>query len=192
MKTIVLDVETTGLDPINDDIIQLSCIILENGIEIDSFDEKLKPRAGRLPSTISKEALELAGITIEQLRTFELPEVVFNKFLTFLKKHVPYKAEKLTLAGQNVCNFDKFFIDNFFKMYAESAKPYYYFKYHMLDTMIIANFMAYCGIINVENFKLETLCKNAGINLIAHNAINDVRAVYQLLQHYKQYIPECL
>ena len=66
MKTIYFDCETTGLNPIKNDIIQIAGIIEDEGKEIEKFNIKIQPTNWH---NIDERALEVNKLTIEQLKT---------------------------------------------------------------------------------------------------------------------------
>lgn len=64
MPMVVLDVETTGLDPDNDRVIELGLVLVDDG-QITAKQSWLVQPGVAIP----KEALEIHGITDEELRT---------------------------------------------------------------------------------------------------------------------------
>jgi DNA polymerase III alpha subunit (gram-positive type) len=87
-----LDTETTGLDPVRNDVIQLACIPVINGIRLDSFfNEFCQPFDW---STIDDKALEINHITKVDLTDFQPPVQMVKKFILvqgkFLKSIICY------------------------------------------------------------------------------------------------------
>lgn len=106
-KTYVcLDVETTGLDPIRDFIIQLSAVKLDESLnKIDEFDKIILPASD---FTISKKAQETHGYTKEYIKTHGvLIKDIAEEFLNFVGE-----SDIITYNGNN---FDIKFIVNDFK-----------------------------------------------------------------------------
>ena len=60
---IVLDLETTGLDPANDKIIEIGAIRFVNGEEEETFEEMINPQM-LIPDFITK----LTGITDDDVK----------------------------------------------------------------------------------------------------------------------------
>jgi DNA polymerase III epsilon subunit-like protein len=86
----IADVETTGTRPVEKyGVVQIAGVICmpDAGTlrEIDCFDFRCAPHVGDL---VSKEALGVNGLTIEQLRTYPPPAEVHAKLIAQLGKHV--------------------------------------------------------------------------------------------------------
>ena len=62
MVVIIFDLETSGLNPYHDDIIEIGAKVFQ---EDNSFQMLLKPKSGR---PISKKITEITGITNRDLR----------------------------------------------------------------------------------------------------------------------------
>ena len=77
-KVIYFDTETTGLDPVKNDIIQLACIIEIDNQVVDEFEFKIKPFDFQ---NISQEALDVHGYTLEMLREFPGPDIILTSLL---------------------------------------------------------------------------------------------------------------
>lgn len=89
---VCIDIETTGLSPLYDDIIEVSGIRVENGNTTDTFSETIN--IGRpLPPFITA----LTGITDNDLKISNSAENVLTRFCTFVGGDI--------LLGHNV-NFD--------------------------------------------------------------------------------------
>ncbi len=87
-----IDIETTGLSPAYDDIIEVSGIKVENGKTVATFSETIN--IGRpLPPFITS----LTGITDKELSTSNSAENVLTRFCSFIGGDI--------LLGHNV-NFD--------------------------------------------------------------------------------------
>ena len=92
----VIDLETTGLSPEYDSIIEISAIRFRNGIAVDHFDSLVNPE-----EALDDFIIDLTGITDEMLSTAPKIEDVLPKFVDFIGSDV--------LIGHNV-NFDINFI----------------------------------------------------------------------------------
>ena len=81
---VVLDVETTGLDPDKDAIIEIAAIKVEQGVEADRFHELIRYEKG-----IPKKIVELTGITDEMLaeKGIELERAV-SSLLSFVGSRI--------------------------------------------------------------------------------------------------------
>lgn len=99
---VVVDVETTGLNPKESSIIEIGAIDFFNPKSI--FNERCKVRKD---SFINSESLEINGYTCEELRdnNAQTEKELLLNFISWLRN-----IEKRTLAGQNV-NFDLNFLN---------------------------------------------------------------------------------
>ncbi|HZP74555.1 MAG TPA: DNA polymerase III subunit epsilon [Pseudolabrys sp.] len=81
MREIVLDTETTGLDPFNGDrVVELGCIELLNGIPTgQSFHTYINPQR-----EVPAEAFAVHGLSTDFLKDKPLFEEVVDEFLTFI------------------------------------------------------------------------------------------------------------
>ncbi len=121
-----LDLETTGLKAKENGIIQMSFMIENNGRIIDEFTSYVQPLS---TDVIEDAALEVNGITREQLGTFPEPEAVLSALLTFLEKHVnKYNTlDKLLIGGYNSKKFDSGFLREWFKKLGDKYYGSYFF-----------------------------------------------------------------
>ena len=95
-KYIAFDIETTGLDSMYDEIIEIGAIKIEDGKEIETFSTLIKPEY-----EIDEFITELTGITNEMVMDAPKINEVLPKFMDFIKDSV--------ILGHNV-NFDINFI----------------------------------------------------------------------------------
>ena len=94
---VIIDIETTGLMPDWDNIIEIGSIKYKNNIEVERFSTLIKPPAYDDGSYIDDYIVELTGITNEMLSTAPSVEEVLADFDSFIGNSV--------LIGHNV-NFD--------------------------------------------------------------------------------------
>ena len=104
---VALDVETTGLDTLWCEVIEVSGIRYRAGVPIDRFSSLVKPRT--LP--IDQFIVDLTGITNEELETAPVPGDVFPRFREFLGD--------LPIVCHNA-SFDTRFLAKYFREYAGS------------------------------------------------------------------------
>lgn len=81
----VLDVETTGLDPYNDRIVELGIAVFENGRWVHRADYFVNPE-GRV---LRQEVIDVHGITHEQVMDAPPFYDIYNKIAPFLYDAVP-------------------------------------------------------------------------------------------------------
>lgn len=92
-----IDLETTGLDPVTDEIIELGAVKFENGREVARFSQLVKPRKKFLPPDI----VDLTGIQDSDLKSAPKLEKVAPAFIEFVGN--------LPIVGQNI-GFDLAFL----------------------------------------------------------------------------------
>lgn len=172
MKVIHFDTETTGLDPVKNDIIQIAGIIEIDGVVKEEFDFRIQPVSY---ANISHEALAVHGVTVEQMLTYMKPAEGYQKIIQIFGKYVNKwdKADKFTPAGQNV-SFDIDFLKQFF---LKNNDKYYgsWMNWDVIDLRYLATALKYAGAIDPVNFKLETIARLFGYEFNAHNALDDIR-----------------
>ena len=96
---VVVDIETTGLDPRYDEIIEISALKIRNNEIVGTFSELIKPTY-----EIDEFITELTGITNDMLNEANQINVVLPKFMEFVGTDI--------IIGHNV-NFDiNFLYDN--------------------------------------------------------------------------------
>ncbi len=95
-ELVVFDLETTGLNPVKDEIIEIGAVKIKNGIIIDKFNALIKPK-----KKIPPEITEITGITNEMLENQKTIEEVLPQFIEFIGNSV--------LVGHNV-EFDVSFL----------------------------------------------------------------------------------
>ncbi len=153
-----VDLETTGLNPKLDKIIEIGALRVKNGRIEDSFHTMVHP--GR---TLSPRAEELTQLTAEDLRDAPLIGEVIPGFLEF--------AGGLPLLGHFVL-FDY----SFLKRAAVNARLS--FEREGIDTLKIAR--QYLS--GLPGRQLSALCAHYGIELRAHRALGDAAATHLLYQ----------
>ncbi len=88
----VVDIETTGLNPAMEEIIEIGAIKVRNGMETERFSELIKPEG-----TISPFITQLTGISNEMVKNARNLKEVLEDFREFLGDDI--------IVGHNV-NFD--------------------------------------------------------------------------------------
>ena len=155
---ICLDLETTGLNPKTDKIIEIGAIRIENGVETGIFETFVNP--GRL---LEDRIVELTGIRDEDLQNAPLIQEVLPQFLDFVRD--------LPLLGHSVL-FDFSFI----KKAAVNQKLT--FEREGIDTLKIARQY----LTELPHRSLGYLCEHYQIPHQAHRALEDARATTRLYE----------
>ena len=158
MNYVALDIETTGLNPKYDKIIEIGAVRVRDGKAEDTFSSFANP-AKSLPTRI----IELTGIQDADVCKAPYIDEVLDAFLTFAGDDV--------LLGHNLI-FDYSFV----KKAAVNCKKSY--ERTGIDTLKIAK----CFLGDLESRSLGFLCEYFQIALDAHRALNDAIAAYTLYQ----------
>ncbi len=170
MNCLWLDVETTGLSDKRNDIIQLACIPVINGVPQKSFNEFCQPINW---NAVEQEALNIHGITVEQLRTFQTPEQMIEKFVEYVKSF----GVKFTIGGYNV-SFDKRFISATFSKLKRTSD---FFKLFSIDVHCTYRRATKVKTqIASKSLKLAALAELYDIDINAHDALSDIQATIRV------------
>jgi len=160
---VLVDIETTGLSPRTDEIIEIGAIkVVENKI-VDTYDTLL-----RIDGYLNPFITRLTGITNEMLEEGKKQEEALKEFIEF--------AGNETIMGHNV-NFDINFIYDKCESYLD-----YYLSNDFVDTMRIAKHV----LPNVRNYKLGTLADYFDVDYRnAHRGLKDVEITYEVYNKMK-------
>ena len=180
-KIIFIDTETGGVNIEKSALIQLSGIIRVNKKDVETFNFFIKPFEN---SEVNEKALEVQGRTLEELKTEKYVEEkeVYKQFVNLLDKYVDKydKTDKFIVAGYNV-RFDVDMLKAFFQRHGNNFL-FSYLDSSMLDPLYSIRLLQVAGILPVlENNKLETWCKHFGIELKAHDSLEDVKATKKII-----------
>lgn len=156
---VILDVETTGLSPYHDKIIQLSAIRYDtNGYPIACYDTYLNPGCP-IPASASR----VNHITDSMVSTAPAAEDIQSAFLPFIGNDL--------IVGYNVL-FDLRFLANTFKGAFDGRK--------YVDVLSIVRNELF-----LTNYRLETVsgCLGFRPDRNFHNSLSDCEAVAAILQN---------
>ena len=176
MKICDLDTETTGIDPIKNDIVSMSLLIEVKGEEYAEFHSVVQPFDF---NAIDLKALSTNGFTIEQLHTFPTPREVYTQLTQFLGFYINKfdSSDKLTPSAFNG-KFDTDFLKEWFN---KNGDVYYgsWFNYRLLDPLPVIRYLEAAGVIYpMENHQLKTIAEYFGFkDLKAHNVQSDTLAL---------------
>lgn len=150
-----IDVETTGLNPKSDKMIEVGAVKVRDGKITARYESLINP--GR---KLTERITELTGITNEMLKDAPLPEEVLPKLFEFIDGDI--------LLGHSVM-FDYSFIKRAaVNLGLMNGKENGY----GIDTLRIAR----CHLKELESRSLPFLCKYYEIPHKAHRAVNDAEA----------------
>ena len=183
-----IDTETTGLSPIRDSIVQLSCIVMIDHKETERHKWDIKPYK---TNGMDPGAALVNGITQEMAMSFPDQSVAFKEFYELLTRLS--KEEKGYICGYNV-QFDLDMI----KAWFEHNRKYDLWRMVDSPVMDVYKYAAFPFILKgvrpyMENFKLTTLYKTIFNKDFegAHDSMADIEAtieIYKVLVN--KYFPE--
>jgi len=160
-----IDIETTGINLINNEIIQIGCIITTPKFKVvEEFELKIKP--------IHIEHANKVALKITHYNETDWKDALD---LEKAMKIILEKTKDCIMVGQNV-SFDVAFLEyNFAKLKLNNMM-----HYHKLDTISIA-WAKLNKEKDFEHFSLREMCKRFDIkNENPHSALSDARATFEL------------
>lgn len=155
---VVYDFETTGIDPINDEIIEIGALKIENGVYTQVFTALVNPKRH-----IPEGATKVNRISDDMVANCFYIEQVVQDFFLFCKN--------CQMVGYNNISFDSQFLINAAKRVGIDFN----------NTQIDAFVLAKQKLKGLHNYKLSSVAKELSVNLIdAHRALNDVLATAEV------------
>lgn len=159
---VVLDLETTGLQPNRDRILEIGALKIKDGKVIETFSTFVNPRM-----EIPLRVVELTGITQDMVESGCSNEEAIKRFLEFV--------EDYPLLGHNIL-FDYSFI----KCGAVNLRMR--FEKEGMDTLLLSRRL----LPQLESRRLTALCEHFLIpHEHAHRALEDAKVTYMLYQKLK-------
>lgn len=163
---VVYDIETTGFNSENDEIIEIAAVKVSKGKIVDKFQSLVRPTI-EIPRKITK----LTGITdLMVANACDITEVI-PKFQNFIGNSI--------VIGHNIKTFDNYFIANVYSMCSlgELTNDY-------IDTLTIAKKL-YPELLSK---KVDTLIEHLHINLDIpqHRALNDCYYEFEIYERMKK------
>lgn len=181
MKTFYFDIETTGTKYWRNGIHQISGAIEIDGELKESFDFKVAPHPD---CDIDPEALNVGGVTEEQIKEYPAMRDVYNDIIKILSKYVDRynKKDKFFLVGYNNSSFDNQFFRTFF---VQNQDPYFgsWFWSNSMDVMVLASEYLKNDRHKMVDFKLKTVARQLGIEIDdtkLHDATYDIHITRQM------------
>lgn len=158
----VLDIETTGLSYIQDEIIEIGILKIKNNIIVDVFDKLIKPK-NKIPNRI----IEITHITNKMVRSGESLNNVLFQMLEFI--------EDLPLIIHNA-SFDISFLQY------NLEKIGLIINNEIIDTLKLSREIFK----DFEKYNLQYLAKRLNIKVEnAHRALDDTKSlneVYKIMR----------
>jgi len=156
-KFVVLDIETTGLSPINDMITEIGAVKIVNGQIVEEYNQLINPERD-IPHNI----VELTGITNDMVKDMPTIDKVLPKFQEFIGDSI--------LVAHNA-SFDIGFLREQYKRIGRELRN------PILDTLELSRNL----LPQLKSHKLNTIAKYLNISLINHHrAVDDAKATAEI------------
>lgn len=181
MKECFIDVETTGLDPNECAVLQISGLVCVDGKEKETFDIFVAPHEN---AKIDPAALAVHGIELDDKRMIR-PREAYHKLLTVFEHYIDKynRNDKMFFIGYNVLGFDWPFM---YKFWERQGDPYFgsWFFYPPLDVVVLAahHLMEFRPF--MKDFKLGTVANRLGLSPKGdlHDAMTDIRLTKEIYE----------
>ena len=161
---VLVDIETTGLSPRTDEIIEIGAIKVKENKIIDTYNTLIK-----IDRNLNPFITKLTGITNKMLETGKERDKALEEFVDFTGNEI--------IMGHNV-NFDINFIYDKCLSYLD-----YYLSNDFIDTMRIAKHI----LPDIQNYKLGTLANYFGVDYrSAHRGLKDVEITYEVYNKLRE------
>lgn len=183
MKRLYYDLETTGLNPAKHGIHQMAGMVVIDGEIKERFDIRMQPNP---KAQFDEQALKIAGITKEQIMTYQPFADGYKQFMAIIEKYVDRfdKKDKLHLVGYNNRGFD----DNFLRgLLRQNGNEYFgsYFWSDGIDVLVLASYFLEAQRKELPNFKLSTVAQFMGIQIEEnklHEAGYDIDLTHAIME----------
>lgn len=161
---VLVDIETTGLDPKFDRIIEISAIKIKENKVLDTFSTLVNPCV-RIDTFIT----DLTGITNEMVKDSPTIENVLPTFLDFIQDNI--------IVGHNI-NFDINFLYDYCNLCGLAS-----LKNSFIDTMRLSRRIFK----DIPNYKLQTVASYLNVNIdISHRSLNDCQTTFAVYNKLKE------
>lgn len=168
---IFFDLETTGFDPIRNDVTSIGCIVTDEKVNVlDKFYIEVRPDINKFTSL---DALVVSGFTIDQLKNFPSRKEALITLLNFLSNHE--SSWPHVSVSHSINNFDFKFLDWCFRKENINYSLYKTIRHDFqLSTIKIARSLGY------KNNKLNIWANNLNIDFKHHNALSDAHMCMEI------------
>lgn len=162
-RYIAFDVETTGLSPYNDRIIEVGAVLFENGIPVKRFGTLVNAMV-HIPSSASA----VNHITNQMVKNAPSEKEVYTNLIAFFGDAL---QEKTAICAHNA-KFDLDFLSETFRRLGYDAKIYY------IDTLSLSRKL----VKGLGNYKQDTVAAHFNLyNSTAHRAESDAEICGNIL-----------
>lgn len=181
------DLETTGLS-IDDGaaVAQIGYQIVENDVVKFEGKRYINPYSYPRPVTVAQEALNANGLKESDFDSYDTLEDVMCDIMHLLA--VNYPSTKLTLIGYNNSSFDKYFLEEIFRLIGRPFQAY--FNWKQIDVFEIVKFLQHIEFMGrTYNQKLATIARYLKVvpdDYDWHDAGNDIKATRLIYSKLKE------
>lgn len=161
-RLIFYDLETTGFNPYNDNIIEIGAI--------DNFDNRFSELI-KISNKLDDKIVKITGITNQILeKKGKDAKNIFQKFVNYLDKYSYYLDTNIYLISHNNDGFDKLFLKYQFQKYNIKLPKNIVF----VDTLRLSQLT----LTNLKYHNMNSLCKYFNVvNKNAHRAFSDAESL---------------
>lgn len=160
MTYVVVDIETTGLDPKADEMIEIGAVQIADGQAVETFHRLIRP-SKKLPEAIT----DLTGITNEMVKSAPSLDDVLPDFLAFLGDHV--------MVAHNL-SFDQSFIQQKCESIGHTL-----LRADGLCTLTLSRIL----FPSLSNYRLENVARSVGAEIEeTHRGLSDAMLAAKVLQ----------
>ncbi|MGE7694393.1 exonuclease domain-containing protein [Lysinibacillus sp. NPDC094177] len=169
-KYLVFDIETTGIYPLLNEIIEIGAVVIENGEVVKEFNELIKPK-----NKINQKISNLTSISNGMVEHCVDEETALKRFYEFIGD------EEYVLVGHNSRDFDMNFINVRSRMYKLDEKLN---DFALIDTLYLSKFVEEEVLAKQrkrKNYSLKSMLKKYGIKIENHHrAVSDSLYTFKL------------
>ena len=176
MNTIILDFETSGLNPYHDDIIEIGAKVMGSD---NYYATLVKPKSNQY---ISKKITEITGITNRTLRNEGKEWVTaYSDFYNWLLDQLKEDRENI-IVSHNGTTFDFLFLKRMIldlKQKGDNVSGIDEYTIIYVDTLLLSRRL----LPNRSYYNQGSLCKTFNIPIdVSHRAMGDVMCLEQLYE----------
>lgn len=177
-----IDLETTGLDTVKNDIIQIATVVYNKKTFKPTGEQYVEYLYPDHPENVSSAAIERNKINIESIPRENTQTTIREKYVKWIWS-LSDRPVKLNVIGHNYLGFDLGFMKEWIgpKLYNDTH------HYRVTDTVCIARYLHETGIIKPKTCSLEDLCDYFNLAIPGHDAEKDAIATIAVLKYmYKE------
>lgn len=172
-----IDLETTGLDPKLNTVIEVACVVTDTDYnEIASFESLVHPRQNKTYSAVALDMHKKSGLWWEVLKCRKGVEEVDDDLNAFMRGAVNSSELPYVLGGQSV-HFDRGFMEIWMPYSAKLL------THRQIDVSGLKLFVS-----NATGIPADDLPPNKSNT--THRAMDDIRASIESVKWYRDFVVE--